>query len=248
MHDIADPAQHGKLWLRARSMCARAIHAIGEPATLAGRGPLTHETRYDIAAWLARLESVVRKLLLAAAAALVSEARAKAKKDTGPKLVRIPLTGMYAPPLPEKPPKTERGPRQLDLARPDTWPARFALAPPRDPYRLPDARAPRILDLSRPLPKPPPKPAPRPRRIVESALRFAFRLEALKRVLKDPLPYAERLARIMIRLIRRYPRAADRYAVAPYRPCVADDGDPRLTIDAIAAALCGAPILKPDTS
>jgi hypothetical protein len=69
----------------------------------------------------------------------------------------------------------------------------------------------------------------------------------LKRVLADPITYAERLARLMRCLVRRYPGAADRYAITTARPCVSDEGDPRLIIDAMSAAMFGAPVLA-DTS
>jgi hypothetical protein len=136
----------------------------------------------------------------------------------------------------------------LDRAHPETWPARFALAPPRDPRLLPESRAPRIRALWGPTPPPPPPPPPRaPRRAGEPALRFAFRLEALRRVLADPVPHAQRLARIFQRLSRRYPEAAQRFAIAPARPCVSDPVDPRLIVEVLAQAITAAPVLA-DTS
>jgi hypothetical protein len=77
----------------------------------------------------------------------------------------------------------------------------------------------------------------------DPTFRFALRLEALRRVLNDPLPYAQRLARVFQRLSRRYPEAAPRVAISPTRPCLADPDDPRLIIEATAAAITAAPVL-----
>lgn len=238
MHLTADPSILAPLWLRARAMFARARAAIGEPATIAARTALARDTRRDIAGWLARLESIVRKLLLAIAAGLVEEQR----RNAGPKLEIVRLA---QPPmaLPQNH-RIDARPRPIDRTQPETWPARFALAPPRDPRVVPDSRAPRIRALWGPTPPAPAAPPPRaPRRATQPALRFALRLEALRRVLADPIPHAQRLARIFQRLSRRYPGAAPRFAIAPTRPCLADPVDPRLIVEAIAAAISAAPVL-----
>jgi hypothetical protein len=67
MHAFSDPSTLSALWTRTRAMFERARAAIGEPAAIAMRTALTRETTRDIAGWLARLESIVRKLLLALA-------------------------------------------------------------------------------------------------------------------------------------------------------------------------------------
>ncbi|MGD9981114.1 MAG: hypothetical protein AB7H66_01775 [Hyphomonadaceae bacterium] len=254
MNALSDPATHAALWKRARSMRVRAVAAIGEPADIAARRALAPETRRDIAGWLARLESIVRKLLLALAAQLLQEEQSARRK--APRIEQIRLARFAARPAPPMA-RTASGAipanasaknaRRVDLMRPETWPVRFAFAPPRDPHLVPESRAPRIRALWGPPPPPPPQPPPRVRRAAEPALRFAFRLEALRRVLDDPISYAQRLARIFPRLIRRYPEAAHRYAIAPARPHADDDGDPRLIIDVMGLAMVAAHLF-PNTS
>lgn len=244
MSAFIDPSTLSALWTRTRAMFARALAAIGEPQAIAARTALTRETRRDIAGWLARLESIVRKLLLALAAGLVQEQRASAAR--GPQLV-VWQPRIIARPAQSGSTHEHARQRVFDRAHPETWSARFALAPPRDPRAVPESRAPRIRALWGPTP-PPPAPAPRPpRQVNEPALRFAVRLEALRRVLADPVPHAKRLARIFRRLSRRYPEAAPRFAIAPARPCFGDPEDPRLIIEAITAAMTAAPVFA-DTS
>ncbi|MGD9980307.1 MAG: hypothetical protein AB7H66_00100 [Hyphomonadaceae bacterium] len=259
MFALTDPAAHAALWKRAISMQARACAAIGGPAALAQRGALSSETRYDIAGWIARLESIVRKLLLALAGALIREERERAARDRTPKLelVRIQpapfglrrTSQSHAAPTPARNAPAPTRARSFDPEHPETWRARFALAPPRDPHLVPESRAPRIRALWGPTPPPAPPPPPRAEPVrKETTLRFAIRLEALRRVLADPFPYAERLGRLMHRLVRRWPHAAERYAIAPNRPCAPDEGDPRLIIDSIDAAMTAAPEMSADTS
>jgi len=241
MYAVADPSPLTALWMRVRAMFARARAAIGAPAAIAARTALTPEAGRDIAGWLARLESIVRKLLLAVAAGLVQDERHNAAR--GPLLV---WRAAQAATAPEQSKRASGGPRRsnFDRAQPETWPARFALAPPRDPRAVPDRQAPRIRALWGATPPPAAAPSPpAPSRATEPALRFALRLEALRRVLHDPIPYAQRLARIFQRLSRRYPEAAHRFAIAPARPCLGDPDDPRLIIEAIAAAITAAPVL-----
>ncbi|MGD9981485.1 MAG: hypothetical protein AB7H66_07815 [Hyphomonadaceae bacterium] len=255
MQTHPDPATLAALWKRARAMFARAIDTIGAPAAVAARTALSRDDKYGIAGWIARLESIVRKLLFAIAGGLVQERRQRAAQDRRPRFEAIKLASLglaqgaaYRTPLRARAITTTRAP--VDPAQPETWPARFAFAPPADPCAVPESRAPRIRALWGPAPPPaPPPPQRAPRRATESALRYAFRLEALRRVLADPLRYAERLARIFRRLCRRYPGAADRFAIAPERPCVPDPYDPRLIIDAIGAAMFAAPVFAAlDTS
>jgi hypothetical protein len=245
MQIVADPATQAALWKRARSMCARAVAAVGEPASLATRNGLSRQAKHDIAVWLARLESIVRKLLLALATALLSEARDLGnagahglRPRTGPSLQAH---------APQARPEAARS--TLDLSAPETWSARFALATPRDPRAIPESHAPRIRSLWNEAPPPAasPQTEPRARHVTEPALRFAFRLEALKRVLADPIPYARRLACIFTRLLRRYPEAAHRYAIAPARPHAFDEGDPRLIVDVLSLAMAAAHLF-PNTS
>jgi hypothetical protein len=62
----------------------------------------------------------------------------------------------------------------------------------------------------------------------------------VRRVLENPLPHARRLARLIVRLRRRYPEIAMRFAMAPARAVSLDQADPRLVIDAMGAAIGGA--------
>ncbi|MGQ0534209.1 MAG: hypothetical protein ACT4OF_16190 [Caulobacteraceae bacterium] len=249
MQAIAEPLTALPLWERTRASFARAVAAIGAPAAIAAIALLTRTLRRDIVGWVALLENIVRKLLLAEAAAL---------KRTEPpprwatsQVTHIPLRGMAQHWSPYLHPRTipavatkcaPEAPRSsIDLSRPETWSARFALALPRDPRAVPEARAPRILNPWGPPPPPPPVRAPRSAPKPEDApLRLAHRLEALRRVLADPLPYARRLARLLPRLIRRYTQAAERFAIATARVHALDRVDPRLFIEAMAAALAAA--------
>ncbi|MGQ0532199.1 MAG: hypothetical protein ACT4OF_05845 [Caulobacteraceae bacterium] len=140
-----------------------------------------------------------------------------------------------------------RTPRSIDLTRPETWSARFSFAIPPDPRRVPDSRAPRIRDPWRlyvPPPPPPARSAPRPE---ERPFRLARRLEALRRVLEDPLPHARRLAALLSRAVRHFTRVVEQFAIACARTCFHDRADPRLTIEAMAKAM-GCEDAFPDTS
>lgn len=63
------------LWLRARAMFARATRALNVFGALAALGPLPRALRREIMGWLAPLEMIVRKLLLAEAARLAPQTR-----------------------------------------------------------------------------------------------------------------------------------------------------------------------------
>jgi hypothetical protein len=67
------------LWTRTRAMFARALAATGGPVTIAAITGLTRSLQREVAAWIARLETIVRKLLLAEAALLPrAQARGRA--------------------------------------------------------------------------------------------------------------------------------------------------------------------------
>jgi hypothetical protein len=233
-----DPPNLADLWRRTRDMFARAVAAIGAPEAIARRMPLAPSLRRGIAGWIALLESIGRKLLLCDAAALRERER---RSDRGP---RLEIVHLRAPqPAPDAPAQAARREpptrRALDLSAPHTWRARIAFGFPRDPLACPESRAPRIRALWGPTPPPPPPP----RRAAERtppALRLAFRLEAVRRVLEDPAPYALRLARLLKRLQRRFPELPGRYAIAAARPYFQDLADPRLVILVLAASMCAA--------
>lgn len=204
-------------------MFARAADIIGKPQTIAFMAALPRTRRHEIACWLARLECIVRKLLFAEAAALTAE----------------PSSAKAAPRTAK--PRT-RARKPFDLTQPHTWPARFKLAPPRDPCAVPESRAPRIRALWGATPLAPAPSTRAPVQETHKPLRLAIRAEALRRVLENPHPHALRLARLFHRLKRRFPEAAGRYALAAARPYAADPGDPRLMIDVLTVAMIAAEV------
>jgi len=233
--DTLDPSSIAALWRRTRAMFVRASVIIGAVEALAALSALTRVRRREIAGWLALIESVVRKLIFAEAAAIGCED--ETRRSRGPALEIVALrTEVHAPTPRPRPHK-----RAFDLHQPDTWPARFKLAPPRDPRACPESRAPRVRALWGPSPPPSPPPQHQLRRSAQPPLHLAFRLEALRRVIADPEPYVRRLAHLMPRLRRREPRAPERYATAPAHPHWVDAADPRLIVEVMALALWVAP-------
>jgi hypothetical protein len=240
MSAITDPATHANYWRRTRAMFARACEAIGDPAAIAALNGLTNTRRRQIARFISLLECIVRKLLFALASQL---GPAPAKAEGAPSRT----AGLPARIAPAPKAEPQRG--TPDLTQPQTWRARFALAPPRDPCAVPESRAPRIRALWGPSPPPaPPPPQRAPQRRIPAPLRLAFRLEALRRVIADPEPLARRVAQIFQRLQRRDPRAGERYVIATARPYFSDRDDARLIVEAMALAMYGVPLLQPDTS
>jgi hypothetical protein len=269
MHDIAETPN--PLWTRARAMFARAVETIrlrqgfggqvGDAASrflaqLASLKLMSPALRRDIVAWLAPLEHVVRKLLLAEAAEIHRAERERAA--SGPRLVLVPLRspGWSARLLPRlcasAAEKCEPGgsrsnlpASRLDMSRPETWRAQFSFALPRDPHRVPESRAPRIRALwgetvsdTHASTVPSEQATELDTRACHSSspFRLARRFEALRRVLEDPRPHAERLARALAREVRRFSQAAQRYLFAPCRTNDYDPADPRLGLEAISAA------------
>jgi hypothetical protein len=91
MSVIADPAYLAALWDRIRAMLARACFEIGAFDPLAA---LTPERRLSIARWIALIETIVRKVLLVEATALLVAERTARAADNGPRLTFIPLQGL----------------------------------------------------------------------------------------------------------------------------------------------------------
>jgi hypothetical protein len=249
---------------RTRAVFARAAAATGGAAAIAAIVVLPDTLRRPIVRWLLLLEHVVRKLLFAEAAELPAPA-----PERGPRMETIVLPQHRPPWMPQSSPGWSAGlqarmappaqcapggarsnlqrARALDLANPDSWPARFSLALPHDPHRVPEAQAPRIRALWGPDPAPPPAPPPRTPRAVNpetSALRLALRFEAIRRVLADPLPHARRLAERLRHELRRFPELITRYAIAPARTNFRDDADPRLGVDIYVPAFAAQPKLR----
>lgn len=227
----AAPPSAAPLWTRVRAAFARAVAAIGAPTAIAALGLLSHALRRTIANRIALLEHIVRKLLLAEAARL--QVHHPSSFPTRESAIRNPgASGRVL--------AAARSPK-LDLTRAETWPARFALAPPRDPRAVPEANAPRIRSLWDTSPNTRAQPsAQRAPRTENTAFRLARRLEALRRVLDDPRPHAARLARVLMRLRRRYPEAALRFAMTTARTSTFDGDDPGLGVEAMATGFTGA--------
>jgi hypothetical protein len=102
-----DPATQAALWKRARAMFARATNEIGEPSAIAAKAALSSRTRFIIAGWLARLESVVRKLLLALAAGLLQDNSQAGER--GPQLRIAPASQASTPSVrPDLPAEAQR--------------------------------------------------------------------------------------------------------------------------------------------
>lgn len=239
------PLDTALLWERLRALFARVIAAVGAPAIIAAL-TLTPRMGAEIVRELALVEILARKLLLADAVAFLPP------PQRGPRLLVAPLraSGVYTLPQPRRrrcAPAPAR-PRALDLANPDTWSARFALALPRDPRAVQERRAPRIRALwceTGALPLAAPERAP-PQRQSE-AFRIARRAEALRRMLNDPSPYARRLARARGVGVTRSREIITRYALRAPRRFTGDRHDPRLTIEIFSAAI-GAQAALADTS
>lgn len=249
---ITDPASIANIWTRVRSMFVRVSDIVGAIPALA-RLTLLHPSRQrEIASAIALVETIVRKLIFIEAAEMQRNQPDQASRPPrlepvtpSPKSWSAGLRLASSAKAPAKPAcaagATRPSPPAFDPTQPHTWRVRFKLCSPRDPLACSESRGPRIRALWGPSP-PPPLPAPKAkRRITPAPLRLAQRFEALRRAIADPLPLARKLARILPRLCRRYPQAAERYATATAHPHRTDEGDPRLIIDAIVLALVAAP-------
>jgi hypothetical protein len=141
--------------------------------------------------------------------------------------------------------------RAIDLSRPERWRAPFSFAMPQDPRRSANGRGPRALALWGPDPAPEPEPPPRAPHLLraeDAPFRLARRLEALRRVLENPAPYARKLAQLLARAVERRRHAAQRYVIAPARTDDYDPRDHRLRLDAMGAAFLARERAFPDSS
>ena len=231
MTNAAPPPINAALWDRLRATFARVIAAIGAPAAIALLNLSTRSARLSIVRQLGMLESLVRKLLFAEIAALAPAS------EHGPRVIHIPLRPglvIVNPPRRRQP----RASRPLDLAHPETWPATFALALPRDPHLVSDRHAPRIRALWGANPRPAePLPQAARRDHGPTPYRIARRFEALRRVLNDPSPHVRRLVSAQRRALRRSPNVVSRYALIGPRTSGYDPEDLRLPLDIMSAAL-----------
>lgn len=207
-------------------MFARVIAVIGAPAMIAAL-TLSPRLRTSIVRHIALIEILARKLLLAEAALL-----ATTPAPRGPHLTEIQLsaTGLYT--LPQRRlPRATSSPPAIDITNPETWPARFALAIPRDARAVSHRHAPRIRALWGDLPAEPPSRERKYAQRNSDAFLVARRAEALRRVLHNPAPHVKRLARARRIGVARSRDAITRYAFRAPRRFVGDRYDPRLTVE-----------------
>lgn len=114
------------LWTRARAMFARALAALGAISAIAARRTLTPEVRRQIVAWLAPLEHIVRKLLLAEAAPLRQSAKAYRTLDEVKPALCVQSRDLAQPQRTAQPSNSlssggsERSPKQIDLSHPES--------------------------------------------------------------------------------------------------------------------------------
>lgn len=238
MQSNPPPPATPPLWARLRALFERVIAAIGAPAFIAAL-TLAPGMRTGIVRQLALVELLARKLLLAEATALATTT------PRGPRLVEINLaaSGLYTAPPMRRRTRTRASARSIDFANPESWSARFSLAMPRDERAVQDRRAPRIRALWGPTITPPAPPEPAPRQHSSEAFCIARRAEALRRMLDDPTPHVQRLARSRSFGVARTHDTISRYAFAASRRFVGDHHDPRLTIDIFGAAVYAHTIL-----
>ncbi|MFT3726264.1 MAG: hypothetical protein QM759_00355 [Terricaulis sp.] len=218
-----------QLWQRVRAVFARAQNAVGDAARIAAIRDPGERARRNIVARIAPLEAMVRKLLVVEATRFAGDARIQ---------INIGLQRGTAPAR-QIPP--HRRALALDMTQPETWPVRFSLATPSDPRAVANDRAPRIRTLWSQAAPTAPAATQRhaPAQQTRTTFRLARRVEALRRVLDDPIPYARRLARVFVRALRRFPEIVRRYAMAPATTGDYDPDDPRLHIECMTRA-CGA--------
>lgn len=247
MPAIAAPFTTEPLWTRARAMFARAVAAVGDAQAIARIAALTRTLRREIGRWLSPLEHIVRKLLLAEAAELHRAAVAAAARRV--RVEHVPLRGMAqhcqgggaSPQARQSAVIAEKGAphgsrSKCDPSQPERWRASFSFALPRNPRYVSNACAPRILDPWSEYPSAKPSAAPAAPTHHNASFRLARRLEALRRVLENPRPHAERLARLLAREAQRASQLVLRYVLSGPRTDAFDPEDSRLSTDAIGAA------------
>lgn len=237
----SSPPNIAQFWSRAHAMFARAARIIGAVQALAALTTLTRARRREISGWLGLIETIVRKLIFAEAVELHRGAISAGPHAPSLEHIAFHSAPQPAPSLAPSPRAPQA--RAFDPNQPHTWPARFKLAAPKDPKACPESRAPRVRALWGESSAPPPRKPPRGER-TPTPWRLALRLEALRRVLADPAPYARRLARLLPRLRAAF---AERYALATAPRFCIDHDDSQLIIDALSLAL-GAASLFLNTS
>lgn len=245
-----------ELWHLARHLLTTMLLALGAPAAIADRATLTRPAKREIMAWLAPLECLVRKMLLIEAAALPRPA----ERPHAPRRISKAMIAAWTK-------KRARKTHVADPARPASWRVTFHLKIPRDPLDRkapPDRTGPRMRPLQTVLVRDIWSDRAQVGRERDNARRaearkqaisrkLAERYEAVRRVIENPLPHAERLARILWRKRGAAAWAARRIAQTrlPRRDPLFDDVAPIITPRAFAIIprfrLC-APSHSTDTS
>jgi hypothetical protein len=179
-----DPAPNdpiAKLWMIARALVCDAIHAFGAPAEVART--LSRFARHALARRLRALETLAMKLLLVEAARLAPVPPASSRHANAKTIAARRTDAGWKPAVPP-----------ADPARPETWRVRFELRIPRAHERAAQPKQPsaRMAALG--------GAAPDTARERAKAEKLARRLEALRRVVADPLPRARRLRRKLLAL------------------------------------------------
>ncbi|MBL8545861.1 MAG: hypothetical protein JNL81_05315 [Hyphomonadaceae bacterium] len=223
-------------------MFGRVIAVIGAPAMIAVLS-LSPGLRTGICRHIALIEILARKLLLAEAALIATAPSTRAPRLTE---ANLSASGLYTLPQTRRA-SAASNPCAPDLANPETWSARFALAIPRDARTVRDRNAPRIRALWGDPPAPPPALERKYSQRNSDAFLVARRTEALRRLLHNPAPYVTRLARTRRIGVARSRDAITRYAFRAPRRFVGDRYDPRLTVDIFSVAVRAHAVLT-DTS
>jgi hypothetical protein len=219
MNTAAALPNSSSLWHIADEMLRLMITALGGPGSLAAHERISRKTRRSVLDWLEPLETLVRKLLLVEAAKLPRPAERRDTKRT----LTLALIKSW---------QRRKKPRRaiVEPNRPSTWRVTFRLAIPRDPAlrkrHEPEISA-RVRAVGRPMlvrdihrdqaaaARKTMLTARKIKRASNALLRLAQRFEAVRRVIADPAPHAERLARALFRKRKSAAPAAQRLALIP---------------------------------
>jgi hypothetical protein len=151
-------------WAYLRTLLDAIFSLFARPLELAFAGVMERTMQRDILAWLRGMEAAARRLLLLEAPQLAPIASA-------PRATPVTLARIISEPAPRPPAIDWETP-------PEHWRVAFRCTPPRPRAYFPRKRN---------------KPTPVSRRFV-SSFGLAARLEALRRVIENPAPFARRLA------------------------------------------------------
>ena len=194
----ATPLANAPLWAFAARMLAKMVDWFGSPGEMAVAGFVNARFVWDIMPWFQRLEGLVRRLVIAQAVAMGPCLRGLGLRIGAPRAIGV------------RPPRSGGGENRT---LPAMWSVRFRIGlrgggprsfapPPLAPRTGPRVAAAPLLSEPRTIPTP----------------KLARRLEAVSRVVADPLLCARRLAA----RLARTPALAAR--LRKPRPRIAPDG------------------------